>query len=302
LPSLQGNPLALAWKSSFALYSTTVFLYGASVYAGANRKLPEPRSAALAIVLIAISLSYVANMFFYDVPNYFGFSVLPGINLEVMLDFSRIILVAAIVVTLASDMEYFYRIPIDVYSISVIQASSGVCAYSYVRDPESANPELFASAITAISMFMKETSKSSSALKSIKTGSRTIMVEGREEDGFIVMAVVERSSLVLVRSLHMFADLFAEKYRGKVRDGVIIAQDYTDADLMIYIAFPHPEAIDDTDNLALSNQFSTHASARSAFSRVFPRVLTLRLLVYIPTTAILHLRQAHSLRFELLSN
>jgi len=237
VPGYTGNLLALIWKTSFALFPTVIFLYGTKVFYQAYRKLPEKRSLALAISLFLLPVTYVLNILIHDIPNYLGIELVPGLSFEVILDLVRIIFLLVIVITFSTDVEYFYRVPIDIYSIS-INSDSGINIYNYSPVPGGADPNLFASALTAITLVMKEGAGAQSGVRRISTDDRVIIIETREELGFSVTALVERSSMVLVRSVEVLADLFAEKYGEKIQDEIYISETFSETDLLIHIAFP----------------------------------------------------------------
>ncbi|NWF95771.1 MAG: hypothetical protein HXY34_06480 [Candidatus Thorarchaeota archaeon] len=236
-PALEGNILALVWKAGFALYSIVVFLHGARVFHEANQRQADRRSAVIALSLVTISISYVINVVLYDVPNFQGTPLLTGLSVEMVLDLLRISMMLMIVIALITDIEYMYRLPVDVYSISVIR-DSGVYLYSYGHDPDVSDPGLLSSAICAMSLFMKETSKSASSLRRVSTSNRAILIEPREDEGVIFVAVVERATLVLLRSLQLFADQFVQRYPRETYSDIVNPEDYADASQLVYTAFP----------------------------------------------------------------
>ena len=234
---LSGNLLALIWKTSFALFPTVIFLYGTRVFYDAYRKLPEARSLVLSISVFLLPVTYILNVVTHDIPNYLGIELIPGLSFEVILDLVRIVFLLIVVIAFSTDVEYFYRIPIDVYSIS-INSDAGLNIYNYSPIPGGSDPNLFASALTAISHVMKESAGAESGLQRISTRDRAIIIENREEQGFCVTALVERTSMVLVRSVEILADLFAERYGDKVNDDIILSDEFSETDLLIHIAFP----------------------------------------------------------------
>ncbi len=236
-PTIEGNVPHFIWKVCFALLGIYVFGYGSAVFVSAQRKRPETRSLILSIALLVIAVSYLPVIVGYDLTNYLGIEVFGGINIETLTDAVRIAMIAIIVIVLLSDLEYFYRIPSELYLISIV-ASSGVCLYTYHEKEVDVNDELLASALTAISMVVREASGSMRDLKRIETGDRAILVETRKELEMFVVALIERPSLLLVRSLKMFADLASQQLEGVSALEIDTALDDEELNKMVYRAFP----------------------------------------------------------------
>lgn len=236
-PTPEGNPLYLTWKICFSLLGLVIFTYGTRVYYEANKKRPESRSLILSIALFVVTVSYIPVILTYDIPNYLGLELIPGVNTETAMDFIRIAMIIVIVVTLLSDMEYFYRIPMDLYVISVV-ASSGISLYTYGDKNVDIDPNLLASALTAIAVVIKESSGSEKALRRIVTGDRVIIIDTRPEKEIAVTVLAERTSLVLNRSLQVFGDMIVKEMGDKTGDDTIIALDKEKIDKMVHQAFP----------------------------------------------------------------
>ncbi|MCF2138296.1 MAG: hypothetical protein K9W43_13775 [Candidatus Thorarchaeota archaeon] len=236
-PVPAGNPLYLTWKVCFSLLGLYIFSYGAKVYIDAQRRRPEIRSLLMSLALSIVAVSYLPVILTYDLPNYLGIQLIPGINTETATDYVRIVTLIIIVLTLLSDMEYFYRIPTELYAISVV-AESGISLYSYGDENVDIDPNLLASALTAISVVVKESSGSTKPLRRIATGDRIILVVSKPEQEFSVTALAERSSLVLVRSLQVFADFISEEIGDTLATDTILALDKKKIDGLVFRAFP----------------------------------------------------------------
>ncbi len=242
IPGVAGNPMVLIWKLGYALYACLVFGYGTRVYWLANRMLPETRSLVLSLAIGTIFVTYVLNIFIYDVPNYLGFQVVPGLNLEMVLDLFRILAMLVMVVVLLTDMEYFYRIPVRIYSIAV-NSSAGMNLYNYSPEPTPIDPNLFSGALTAISLVMRESMGSTEgSVRQIITGDRVVLVESREDCGFCVAAVVGRATRFIVRSVQVFADMLAEEYGEVLKRDTFASDMLQNVELMMLTAFPFLKA------------------------------------------------------------
>ncbi|NWF95203.1 MAG: hypothetical protein HXY34_03590 [Candidatus Thorarchaeota archaeon] len=234
-PSPIGNLAVLAWNGGFACFSAIVFFYNSSVFLGAYRRIPERRSIVIGTTMVLISIAYLLSFLLGDLSSYLGTEVIPGFPLETALDLIRVGLLLIVALSLASDMEYCYRIPVRLFGIWVI-ASSGISAYHYGPTEEDTDPGLFASALTAISIVMKE-SGVHRGVNRVVTGERTVVVEERVELGFTVAVVVERVTMVIAKSVKTFADMFADRF-GSIAGRNISSDDFPDSDMLVHVAFP----------------------------------------------------------------
>ncbi|MHA1247241.1 MAG: hypothetical protein ACTSPE_07930 [Candidatus Thorarchaeota archaeon] len=187
--------------------------------------------------IVAVAISYIPVMLLYDIPNYLAVDLTVGINVETAADLMRIAMLIVIAVTLMTDMEYFYRIPIDVYAITV-NATSGVNLYTYGTEKVNVDTNLLASALTAIFTVVKESSGNESGLRRIVTDDRIIIIENRPEHELNITVLAERSSLVLVRSTQMFADLVVGELNGRSALDLIEALDVEKMEGLVRQAFP----------------------------------------------------------------
>lgn len=237
IPTMEGNLVAFVWKSTYALYAIIIMFYGSKVFLDAHRILPEKRSIGLGIVLFLLGFAYILNIILNDYPDFIGVSLIPGVNMETVLDLIRIFMMIVIVMILLTDMEYFYRIPIHVYSI-MVNTPTGLNLYQWASEKDASDPSLFASALSAISLVMKESSGSKEPLERVSAGDRCVIIEFREESGILVTAIVERTSMVLIRSVSMFADLYIEKY-GSLKDIDVFEKiDESEVTPLVKAAFP----------------------------------------------------------------
>ncbi|MBD3407085.1 MAG: hypothetical protein GF411_13285 [Candidatus Lokiarchaeota archaeon] len=225
------------WHAGFGLFAALVFGYGSKVYLDANRRLPEIRSLILSIALMIVTLAYLSGIILYDVPTLYGDNPLGGEGISTILDFIRISMMIAIAITLGSDFEYVYRLPINIYDIQV-NTTTGMNLYHFGEMSKKRDPNLFAGALSAISSVVEEVSDSEAPLTRVVSEDRSIMVTTREEYGIVATAIVERSSLFLKRSLEMFADMFIEEF-GAVLDSSSHSSNEFDASLLVYVAFPY---------------------------------------------------------------
>ncbi|TXT55887.1 MAG: membrane protein of unknown function [Candidatus Thorarchaeota archaeon] len=225
------------WHASFGLFAALIFGYGSKVYFDANRRLPEIRSLVLAIALMIVTVAYILGIVVYDVPILFSEIPIGGENIAIVLDFVRISMMISIAITLGSDFEYVYRLPINIYDIQV-NSTAGMNLYHYGEMDRRRDPNLFAGALSAISLIVQEVSDSEAPLTRVISEDRSIMVTTREEHGIVATAIVERSSLFLKRSLEVFADMFIEKYGTVLESSGYSSSEY-DASLLVYIAFPY---------------------------------------------------------------
>ncbi len=236
-PVAEGNLSYLVWKVCFSLLGMYIFGYGAKVFFAAQQKRPEFRSLLLSVALLVIAVSYIPVIFTYDLPNYLGIQVFQGINTESATDMIRIAMIGIIVIALLTDLEYFYRIPTELYNVSIV-ATSGVNLFSYGNEDVDIEPNLLASALTAISIVIKESSGSIKELAKIETGDRVILIENKPEQEFAVTALVDRSSLLLIRSLKTFADMISKEIGAMKGTDMEMGFDEERINKLLYQAFP----------------------------------------------------------------
>ena len=228
----------LLWKVAFDLFAVFVFAYGAKVYIDANKKSPERRSSLMGSALVLVSISYAANIVLHEIPLFLGGFLVPGLNIEEVLDFVRIIALITICIVLITDLDYMYRIPISIYGIFAI-AGSGVNLFSFEEKEGSADPNLFSGALIAIAQVLKEGTGSKAMLTRVTTGDREVIVESRPEHDLVVAAIAERSSLFLRRSTQIFADMFCDRFCDELKKEVGDADAFSEAHEMVHTAFPY---------------------------------------------------------------
>ncbi len=155
-----------------------------------------------------------------------------------LLDTIRAVLLLVIALTLLSDMEYFYRIPLTIYSLYVISMRTGLCLHHYTSTSRGSDPNLFASALTAISLVLQQSSDVSTRIDHVRTGRVSMIVEHRQagDSELMFAALLDRVSMMVTRSLKMFADAFVSRYGSQI-DDTNIAGDYTEVDLILNMAF-----------------------------------------------------------------
>lgn len=226
------------WKSSFDIYAALIFLYGARVYLEANRRFSELRSSLMSLTLSTITVSYVANVVLHEIPIFTAGPLLPGVNIEMVLDVVRIATLLAICVALITDLNYMYRVPIEFYGVFAI-LGSGVCIFSHSEQDGSADPNLFSSALVAIGSVLKEGTRSQGHLVRVSTADREILIESRPEYDLIVAAILERSSLFLRRSTQMFADMFCSRFGEELKKEPSRIDVFNEAEDLVEIAFPY---------------------------------------------------------------
>jgi len=228
----------LVWKAAFDLFAVSVFAYGAKVYVDANQRSPERRSSLMASTLILVSLSYAANIALHEIPLFLGGVLVPGLNIEEILDFVRIVALIAICIVLITDLDYMYRIPISIYGIFAI-AGSGVNLFSFGEREGTADPNLFSGALIAIAQVLKEGTGSKGMLTRVTTGDREVIVESRPDHDLVIAAIAERSSLFLRRSTQIFADMFCDRFCDELNKDIGDISRFSDAYQMVHTAFPY---------------------------------------------------------------
>ncbi len=241
----------LIWRGAYDAFSFIVFSFGAWIYIHAYRRLPEWRSLIISIALFAVCISYLLTFLLYDLSNYSGFQIqmMLGIDTGPLLDTLRAVFLLVIVFTLLSDMEYFYRIPLTIYSLYIISMKTGLCLYHYTSRFARSDPNLFASALTAISLVMEQSSDISTRIHRVQTGRVSIIVENHHtgEVELMFAALLDRVSMVVTRSLQVFANAFMERYGSQI-DVSDINAEYTETDLLLHMAFPFLKVSTDTSS------------------------------------------------------
>ncbi|MGQ4833534.1 MAG: hypothetical protein ACP6IS_06550 [Candidatus Asgardarchaeia archaeon] len=129
------------------------------------------------------------------------------------------------------DCELKLSLPATFVDGIYVVNKNGLSVFSQTFGRIKVDPVLVSGMLSAITSFVKETTKSTQYLKSIDHGDVVLMIEYNPK--FFVAMLTNRETPDLRMKLKRFVEEFDKKYGDKIREGVVVLEQFQDADKLV---------------------------------------------------------------------
>ncbi|HMF32272.1 MAG TPA: hypothetical protein VKK79_12695, partial [Candidatus Lokiarchaeia archaeon] len=136
-------------------------------------------------------------------------------------------------------MDYFYRLPFDVYLLLVMSRLTGLPVYEAVikaEKPIQVDPPLLAGLFTAMNTIFQEIGHKQVALESVAGPGLRFLIEWGNEVATLVMT--DRDTYYLRQAVKQFTRDFEAQYASQIKSGTPNLDAYNGAEEIIKRNFP----------------------------------------------------------------
>ncbi|HUU78360.1 MAG TPA: hypothetical protein VMX55_08430 [candidate division Zixibacteria bacterium] len=229
-----------SWDISYNLLGLIIFVFGAYVHFKAYKFSKDKIILLQTLSMCVLAAGFIVGFVGGDIiDNTLFFDIGDGVKILGMIIFTLIY---------AIFPDFIYRLPVNVYFILIftkigLNIHIGRVHDSFIGSKDSEEQErqiisenLLSSLITAISGLLNESLGSKKDLEGIIAADRSLILDNGESATCAILC--DKSTYFLEKSLRNLRKAIETRYEGKLKNPVILKEDFLDADKLIRKSFP----------------------------------------------------------------